>query len=286
MNEIRPTRRGFLAAGMAALGLPLMAEAARAAAYKELILAGRPAGYWRLGERAGTSAADSSGNGHGGAYLGRPALGQPGAIHGDPDTAVGLDGKADSVQIPGARAFSQPTSGKGLTVEVWMRPDALEFTGAGKDDYIHWLSKGDPGQEEWALRFYSKTSKDRPNRISAYIFNPKGGLGAGAFFQDRLVAGEWLHIVACFEPGDAGSAGKPGVRIYKNGELRQGPPAPGTLYNTLKWKIRPTHGPAPVRLGASKTKGHFKGALDEVAIYPRVLSAREVMEHYRAGKGR
>jgi hypothetical protein len=28
------------------------------------------------------------------------------------------------------------------------------------------------------------------------------------------------------------------------------------------------------------------GALDEVAIYPRVLSAKEVLENYRAGTGK
>src|SRR5436190_1924896 len=80
-------------------------------------------------------------------------------------------------------AFSQPTSGAGLTVEVWVRPDALEFDGVSADPYVMWLGKGEKDKEEWALRFYSKKSK-RPNRISAYLFNPSGGLGAGAYFED------------------------------------------------------------------------------------------------------
>jgi hypothetical protein len=33
-------------------------------------------------------------------------------------------------------------------------------------------------------------------------------------------------------------------------------------------------------------KGFLTGGLDEVAIYPRVLTAKEVLENYHAGKGR
>ena len=30
-----------------------------------------------------------------------------------------------------------------------------------------------------------------------------GSLGAGAYFEDGVVAGEWIYVMACFEPGDA-----------------------------------------------------------------------------------
>src|SRR5262249_54312267 len=153
---------------------------------------------------------------------------EKGAVNGDEDTAVRLDGKKSFIEVPGHKAFSQPTSGRGLTVEVWVRPDVLEFDGETASPYVHWLGKGEPGQHEWALRFYSRTAKDRPNRISAYLFNPDGGLGAGAYFQDKLTAGEWIHVVACFDPGDALTRNA-GVHIYKNGVHRQGPPSPGTL---------------------------------------------------------
>ncbi len=53
---------------------------------------------------------------------------------------------------PDSAVFSQPTSGLGLTVEVWMRPDVLIFPGQTADPYIHWLGKGMPAQFEWAMR--------------------------------------------------------------------------------------------------------------------------------------
>src|SRR5204863_10135478 len=144
------------------------------------------------------------------------AFGERGAIRGDADTAVKPDGNRSYVEVADHKDFSQPTSGRGLTVEAWLRPDVLDFEGETADPYIYWLGKGEPKKYEWALRFYSRKSKDRPNRVSAYLFNPAGGLGAGAYFQDRLTTGEWLHVVACYEPGDATTTTRPGVHFYQN----------------------------------------------------------------------
>jgi hypothetical protein len=280
------TRRELLivtgTVGLAALGVPTPLGAAAASRYEKAVLAKKPVAYWRLGEAEGPDALDSTANGHRGTYHGTPGFRERGAIKGDANTAVKLDGKRSYIEIADHKDFSQPTSGKGLTIEVWVRPDLLEFEGETDDPYVFWLGKGESKRQEWALRFYSGKSKDRPNRISAYIFNPEGGLGAGAYFQDKLTAGEWIHVVACFDPGDAETKGA-GVHIYKNGVPRLGPPSPGTLYNNPKWHIKPVHGIAPLRLGTRDLKSFLTGGLDEVAIYPRVLTAREIRENYNAG---
>lgn len=256
-----------------------------ASKYEEAVLEKKPVAYWRLGEAKGPEVFDSSGNGHKGTAHGTPVFQEKGAIQGDKNSAMKLDGKASYIEIPGHKGLSQPTSGNGLTVEVWLRPDVLEFEGETESPYIFWLGKGEPKQHEWALRFYSRTSKDRPNRISAYIFNPDGGLGAGAYFQDALTAGEWIHVVACFDPGDSDTKNA-GVHIYKNGVHRQGPPSTGTLYSNPQWKIKPVSGTAPLRLGKRDRQFCLTGGLDEVAIYPRVLTAKEILSNYNAGKGK
>src|SRR5215472_2077563 len=111
--------------------------------YSQVILAKGPVGYWRLGEAGSPSAFDSSGSGSDGTYNGSPSFGIPGAIAGDPDTAVGFNGpdSGDYVEVPdpASQAFSQPASGAGLTVEVWMRPDALVFAGETDSPYVHWF---------------------------------------------------------------------------------------------------------------------------------------------------
>jgi hypothetical protein len=287
MNREPWTRRRFLVAGVAGLSVPGVTARLRApppSDYERAVLAKKPVAYWRLGEDKGPDALDSTGNGHTGTYHGTPNLQDKGAIKGDPNGAVKLDGRRSYVEVPSHKDLSQPTSGKGLTVEAWVRPDVLEFDGETDDPYVFWLGKGEAKRHEWGLRFYSRASKDRPNRVSAYLFNPEGGLGAGAYFQDKLTAGEWVHVVACFDPGDAGTKGA-GVRVYKNGEPRLGPPQPGALYDNPQWKIKPVAGGAPLRLGTRDLKSFLSGGLDEVAVYPRVLTAKEVLENYHAGRG-
>jgi len=259
--------------------------------YSDVVLAKGPVGYWRLGEASGPTATDASGNGYDGMYYGTPTFGQLGAILDDPDMAIGCNGPAsmDYVEVPDpdSAAFSQSTSGMGLTVEVWMRPDVLVFPGQTQERYIHWLGKcvSGSGECEWGLRFYSQDSPLRPNRISAYIWNPEGGEGAGAYFQDELVPGQWIHIVAVYEPGDKDTNPPAGVHIYRDGVHRQGPPSSGTLYRT--YGIVPAHGMLPLRLGTrdaatsgSTSVSYLTGGLDEVAIYPRVLMADEILENY------
>ena len=142
--------------------------------------------------------------------------------------------------------------------------------------------KGQAGAFEWGFRFYSKESP-RPNRVSAYIWNPTTApgiqnKGAGAYFQDELQAGVWIHVVACYDPGDASDASA-GVSIYNDGKLRGSPAtSPGALYAT--YNIHPVHGTAPARLGTRDQGSFLNGGLDELAIYPRVLSAQEILNNY------
>ncbi|HLJ97394.1 MAG TPA: hypothetical protein VKU02_29820 [Gemmataceae bacterium] len=42
----------------------------------------------------------------------------------------------------------------------------------------------------------------------------------------------------------------------------------------------PAHGAAPLRLGTEDFSSFFIGGLDEVAIYPRVFAAAEILDNY------
>ena len=259
-------------------------DEAERSAYERTVLAGAPVAYWRLGESRGPAAHDATSHGHEGRYMGRPNLGQAGAIASDPDRAVGLDGPRTKsyVEVPDSDEFSIATSGKGLTVEVWMRPDALNFKGEETDppdDLIHWLGKGEKGRYEWGFRFYNRRAQ-RPNRISAYVWNPDGKLGAGAYVEDRLAAGAWVYLVATLDDPRKPNAQ---VRLYKDGAPSSHNESPGTLYKS--YDITPKHGRAPLRLGTRDLRGFLTGGLDEVAIYPRVLAAEEIGQHWKVGRG-
>jgi hypothetical protein len=287
------TRRDFLVfAGATALsGLASTVCAGRApaeddrkrSAYEKAVRDSKPVAYWRLGEAQGPEAADASGHKHVGEYVGHPKFHEKGAIASDPDTAIGLGGPRSRsyVEVPNSDQFSVATSGKGLTVEVWMRPDLLDFEGEQARpplDYIHWLGKGEPDHFEWGFRFYRKKS-DRPNRISAYIWNPDGKLGAGAYVEDTLTEGKWIHLVATYDDPRQSDAQ---VRIYKNGEPGGHNDSHGTLYSS--YKIKPKHRSAPLRLGTRDLHSFLIGGLDEIAIYPRVLDADEIQHHWKVAQ--
>ncbi|MDP1590788.1 MAG: LamG domain-containing protein, partial [Prosthecobacter sp.] len=275
------TRRHFIATASGLL-LPGASFAAESSVYARRVLEKKPSGYWRLGEKTPGSIADASGNSLHGTFTGTVGFGEKGIFDREKDTAVKFDGSGQGfIEIPDHAALSQPTSGQGFTVEAWMRPDSLEFTGGeGEDGYIHWLGKGEAGSMEWAFRFYPKKST-RPNRISAYIFNPGPGLGSGAYVEEEIKAGKWLHIVATFDPGDK-THPKAGVSLYKDGKLALSPASsPGALYKA--YEVVPVHGTAPMRIGTRDKKSFFTGAIDEVAVYPRVLTPREIADNHRAG---
>lgn len=251
----------------------------RISPYGQRVLSLKPVGYWRLGESTGRTAFDWSGRRHNGGYHGAPMLGQPGAIRDDPNGAVGLRG-ASYVQVPDSTDFSLTASG--MTVEAWVRPDRLDFpVQDAQHPYVHWLGKGEAGRVEWGFRFYTKSSY-RPNRISAYLWNADGAEGAGAYFEEPLTPGRWIHVVAVYQPPGPGA----GVLIYRDGVFKKGPPDPPTLYSS--YNVTPTHGTAPLRLGTRDLASFLTGGLDEVAIYPRCLTAAEIRGNHRiatAGPG-
>jgi hypothetical protein len=86
-------------------------------------------------------------------------------------------------------------------------------------------------------------------------------------------AGEWIHVV--------GTADEQKTTIYKNGEFKDcdrytgtGPP-PCHNYPPERW-ITPTHGTAPLRIGTRDRGSFFLGAIREVRIWSRALTATEV----------
>jgi len=186
-----------------------------------------------------------------------------------------FDGEDDYIEIPDSPDFSIATTGQ-LSVAAWMRPDVLTFPMSQSTGYVHWLGKGEPGQHEWVFRMYNENTSDTPprsNRISFYVFNPTGGEGIGSYFQEPVRAGEWIHVV--------GIADGTTTSIYKNGEFKRcdrytgtGPP-PCHNYAPGQW-ITPARGTAPLRIGTRDRGSFFLGAIREVRLWSRSLTATEV----------
>jgi hypothetical protein len=65
-----------------------------------------PVGYWRLGERSGSTVRDTSTKLIHGTYVKGVILGTPGGIGEDRDTALGLNGRPGFAQIPSHKVYS------------------------------------------------------------------------------------------------------------------------------------------------------------------------------------
>ena len=196
------------------------------------------------------------------------------AIKNDPNRAIGLPGKS-YVQIPTSNEFSLS---RGLTVEAWMRPDRLDFPGETDDPYVHWLGKGEKGRFQWGFRFYSKRRRDgkvssRPNRISAYAWNADGGLGERRVFEEPLTVGQWIHVVAVYEPPGKGLACKSTATACS----RRGRPARGHSIRRSALSRFPVTLPCGWE---SDLQSFLIGGLDEVAILSRVLTPHEIRGNY------
>jgi PKD repeat protein len=219
--------------------------------YAQAVLADSPAAFWRLGDSSGTLA-DSSGSGRPGIYVGVPSLGVPGALNGDANTAVGFNGTTQYAEVP----FSAALNPAQFTVEAWA------FATGGAGTYRAVVTSRD-----------SATGNRRGFVIYAGSDNGwQFWLGTGTdswrvIFGPTVALNTWTHLVVSFDGTTS--------RLYVNGSL-VGSQTGAFAQNTAR----------PLRIAAGASEGgplyFFPGRVDEVAVYPTVLTDTRIQAHYAA----
>jgi hypothetical protein len=221
--------------------------------YKSIVLGDKPTSYWRLGESSGNTLTDII-SGNNASLTGTFALNQPGALLNDPDTAISV---GDATSITTTSQVADPLI---FSEELWFKSSA----GAGK-----MLGFGN-------LQSGASVNYDR----QLYLSNT-GQVFFGVFTTtttavgstNTYLDGKFHHVVGTF-------TSSVGLRLYVDGGL-VGSTGPIATNNATGY----------VRIGydscsgwpSSPTDCHFKGVLDEIAIYPTALSATQVLNHYNAG---
>ena len=212
--------------------------------YPAVVAADSPALYWRLGEADGSTAADRSGSGRGGAYQ-NVTLGEEGILPGD--SAAGFDSASFIRQRGPAVALANSS----FTIEFWAR-----HTGHGEQHHI--FSQGLPRTDAGLQlgfrnddRFFCGFYKDDLNTTSAY--------------PDE----EWHHWACSHDVGTLART------IYRDGEIV----APGTTPAAASYR-----GSGPITLGQDGLgPSGFVGTIDELAVYTSVLPPEQIQAHYEAG---
>jgi hypothetical protein len=221
---------------------------AGASAYASAVAADAPAGYWRLGDSAGSSTlADTSGQNHPATISGKVTLGAPGALAGDANTAATFDGSTGF-----ARTGTPLAVGADFTLEAWVKPSTPSATGS-----IVSLTSGASSRTLYLNGGQLLGMADLSGSWPSYtIFGPN-------------LDTSWHHVVFSVQGGTA-------LRLYVD----------GSSAGAATVAARPTFSATAVIAWTDATwMSKFPGSIDEVAVYPTALSAARIATHYSAATG-
>lgn len=198
-------------------------------------------GYWAFDETTGTSAVDSSGNGHAGTF--EYGVARPSVVECRRGGCVSLDGVDDYVRVLDAAALKLIGD---VTISAWIKP-----TGLGTAQSI--VSK----RYEFELGEIASAS---PYGMR-WTHKASGGTVVAGNLTSSTAAGQWQHVV-----------------LVRNGTTKQitgyynGSPALTSTYTLV-----PATNTYSVNIGRNPASTQrFKGLIDEVRIYNVALTASEV----------
>ena len=210
---------------------------------------GGPVGAWGFNEGSGTAAADASGNGN-------TATLSNGAswVAGKHGTAVGLDGVNDYLPVPNSSSLD--VAGSALTVSAWLNPSSISGDSVVLGKF--WgLTMSSP--------FYQYGLELDGGTIPHFYVGSAGGLSGGAM-GSGLPLGQWSHVAVVFNGTQA--------QFFVNGALVATRPVAASM----------TARGNQLRVGAdANTQQFYKGAIDDLRIYKRTLTASELQADMNAG---
>jgi hypothetical protein len=208
--------------------------------------------YWRLSD-SGTALTDTGPSKTDGTYVGGPVQNTPGAIIGDADTAVTLDGVDDAATAPRRIAND-------FSLEVWFRSAQGLGTSDRWQDGAGLLSADAPG-----VTHDFGVSLMADGRVAAGTGAPDVTAVSDPGYDD----GQWHHVVVTREQFAST------LVLYVDGIARASITGGGQALSAS----------ATLTLGAIRPGvGHFAGSLDEAATYSVVLTAAQVSTHYAVGR--
>jgi hypothetical protein len=200
-------------------------------------------GWWNFDEGSGTVAADSSGRGNHGELMNGPVW-----VTGKIGGALQFDGVDDYVQVPHHDSLV-PTNNE-VTVSVWI--NAERHTGPNGAQWQGILSKGD------APRLYSLYTE-----ASGALHFSTGPSGAfvGTLSASQVPLREWVHIAVVVSGGQ---------HLYYINGVAAGVSGSGATLPTDSTSVL-TIGKTP-----TETDREFQGMIDEVRLYGRALTVKEI----------
>ena len=216
-------------------------------------------GWWKLDEASGTFA-DSSGNGNTGTQIGGIEYASVGVI----GSAAGFDGVDDYIDVGEDPMFEVPLP---VSVAAWAKLDNFD------EDGVIFRANNENGRYNGYWLFFQNS-----NQKVQFSYGDGGGTDSTSRrtieSSSSLLPGQWYHLVGVIR-------GETDMDIYIDGVEDSGPYSGtgGALF------YDPTPGLKHV-IGLDDDGGSpewFNGAIDDVRVYGRALSASEVQQLYLQG---
>ncbi|WP_157849764.1 LamG-like jellyroll fold domain-containing protein [Streptomyces novaecaesareae] len=227
--------------------------------YSNAVKASGPAGYWRLGERDGATAASEVGNGLAGTYGDGVTKKAPGVFAPTDDTAARFDGSAKSqIEIPQDVLHAKTD----VAVELWFNTTT---PGVLIGDQSRTIDDPNGVGGTWTPVMYIGSDGKLRNRFY-------GTADTTIASPNAVTDGTWHHAVFSVQ----GTV----QTIYLDGRIV------GVQNGTVDYQQN-----SHTYIGAGTARfwpaspgdiSHFTGSIDEVAIYQHPLTDSDVVAHYRA----
>jgi hypothetical protein len=193
---------------------------------------------YAFNEGSGSTATDASGSGNAGTLSGTTrTTGKYGG-------ALSFNGTSDRVNVPDANSLDLNR----FTISAWVRP-AVAQSG--------WRTAVMKEIPSSGLAYALYTNGTSPAAPSVYLDNgTEVGTGTG---PSSLPVGAWSYVTGSYD----GTT----LRLYVDGVLKASKASTGTTKSST----------GQLRIGGNTIWGEwFNGALDEIRIYNRALSATEI----------
>ena len=212
-------------------------------------------GHWKLDETSGTTATDSSGLGNTGTMNNGLDAGND-SIAGQINTALDFDGTNDDINAGSGASLDDIVV---KTITAWIRIDSPVSA-----PYVEIMTKdaGCSGLTSWY--FYVDTSM----RLR-HDHCPNGGTGDWST-TETLNVGQWYHVAMVYDRSSLTND----TIFYIDGV------AATVTENSAPTGSNTSDGSADLLIGADGGGNNFDGAMDDIRIYNRALSAAEIGELY------
>ncbi len=175
-----------------------------------------------------------------------------------------LNGSNAYVEIPDSRSL-KPAS---ITVAAWVRLDAEVTPGAnapGIQTIVFKKNTRDAVFEGYCLQKNEINGRD----FFRFLISSSNGQQVVADSTTDAETGIWYHLAGTYDRDNAA------LKLYVNGRLE----------GVARADFALNYGRRPIFIGATGEwwDGKFGGAIDEVAIYNRALSAHQIAALYHTG---